>query len=325
MAYTIPNGTKFATINLTRCPVTDDFSDAVRLSNNISVHRAPLFELGTDWDRDIGARSVEDYKNSTLVLLASRLSAAPTFRDQEWVQLDRHVTAFFYAILMHGIPKFWGGIAARGGVASGGPPNVLELDVLQSYYWSPAAAMPRVSAATLRGAEAVTTGLLTVFGSSDFRRLRKGILALVGGWKAHPATDRVHAFVRALDALMNLPRGQGRTGFASRLGTFVTSSMLPTIGDELYRLRSFDEHLTDWPKELAHVSIAQQPEFVSRRAYTAEATANFVYRTLLADPALLSNFRTDADIDAFWMGAGTRWTAKVDLDAIYKAFRFITR
>ena len=116
MAYTIPDGTKFATLNLAHCAVAGDISDAQTLAHDITVHRAPLFELGNDFESDIGTRNAEQFEDSNLVLMASRVSVAPTIRDAEWQELDHRVFMMFYAVLMHGIPKFSAGTAAHGGV-----------------------------------------------------------------------------------------------------------------------------------------------------------------------------------------------------------------
>ena len=62
MAYTIPDGTKFATLNLARCAVADDISDPLTLAHDITIHRAPLFELGGDFESDIGTRNAEQFK-----------------------------------------------------------------------------------------------------------------------------------------------------------------------------------------------------------------------------------------------------------------------
>jgi hypothetical protein len=322
MSYVIPTGTKFATLNLARCAVAEDFNDSLILAHDLSVHRAPLFELGNSFDADIGARTAEQFKDSNLVLMASRASATPTIRDVEWQELDHRVFVMFYAILMHGIPNFRGGTAAHGGVI-GGKPVVLHVSILPAFYWSPLDPMPRVSDATLRNAEAVVGGMLTVFGPSDYKRLRRGINALIAGWKMHPATDRLHTFARALDAVMKLPQGKSRVEFANRLAVFATGSALTKTADEMYRLRSFDEHLSEWPAQLAHVTTAEQPEFVSRRTCYAEALASFVYRTLLSEPRLLAMFRTEADVDAFWASRGTSWTQKTDLDAIASRYDHI--
>jgi hypothetical protein len=322
MSDMIPAGTKFTTLNLTRCTLIEDFSEPVVLAHELSVHRAPLFGLGNTFDADIGTRNAEQVKGSNLVLMASRASVAPTIRDAEWQELDHRVFMMFYAVLMHGIPKFSAGTAAHGGV-TGGKPVVLHVSILPPFYWSPLDPMPRVSQSILRSAEAVVGGLLTVFGPSDYKRLRRGINALIAGWKMHPATDRLHAFVRALDAVMKLPQGKSRVEFANRLAVFATGSALTKTADEMYRLRSFDEHLSEWPTQLAHVTTADQPEFVSRRTYYAEALANFVYRTLLSDARLLPMFRTERDVDAFWASGGTPWTQKTDLDAIAARFRYV--
>jgi hypothetical protein len=197
MTHTIPRSTKFATLNLTHCAVVDDFSDPLTLAHEISIHRAPLVELGNDFEKDIGARSAEYFNESNLVFMASRISQAPTLRDDEWKELDHRVFMMFYATLMHGIPKFWAGTAAHGGMIAANP-VVLHVSVLPPFYWSPVDPMPRVSHATLRSAEAVVGGLLTVFGPSDYKRLRRGINALISGWKMHPATIAfTHLFGRS--------------------------------------------------------------------------------------------------------------------------------
>jgi len=64
------------------------------------------------------ADNAEQFRNSNLVLMASRTSAAPTIRDAEWQELDHRVFMMFYSILMHGMPKFGGGTAAHGGMSA---------------------------------------------------------------------------------------------------------------------------------------------------------------------------------------------------------------
>src|SRR5205085_2055659 len=121
---------------------------------------------------------------------------------------------------------------------------------------------PRVTAATLNSAERVVGGLITTYTpGTHFIRVRRGIDSLIAGWKAASLTDRLHRCVRSLDALMKLPQGTSRREFINRLGTFATAPNLTDVADALYRLRSFDEHLTEWPAQL-NVAVADQPKFV---------------------------------------------------------------
>jgi hypothetical protein len=77
------------------------------------------------------------------------------------------------------------------------------------------------------------------------------------------------------------------------------------------------------PQQLAHVSVADRPAFVSRHASYAEVIAGFAYRTMLAGAALLRFFRSDADIARFWADGLAAWTDRIDLDAEATRFQFI--
>ena len=322
MAYSIPPGTKFATINLTHCSVADDFGDLTMLSNELSVHRRRLFDLGADFDRDIGARSAEHFRTANLVLMASAASTLPTVRDEEWLRLDHRAFMLFYAILMHGIPNFW-----TAAVASGGTTDVrtavLHFSPSLPFYRTPYAVPTRVDAETLRGADAVVGGMVQVFTSNDFGRLRRGVNALVAAWKQVSVADRLHGCVRALDAVMKLPPNKSRVEFANRLPLFAKGTRVADIAEAAYRLRSYNEHLSEWPQQLGHVALADRPAFVARHAFYAEVVTGFVYRTLLANATLLSLFRTDEGIDAFWSTGRGAWPHQIDLRTEASRFQYI--
>jgi len=164
---------------------------------------------------------------------------------------------------------------------------------------------------------------MEVFGTDEeFQRLRRGVNGLIRGWKAHSGLDRLHVFVRALDGLMKLEQGAGERQFADRLATFATGARLHDTALEIYRLRSFEEHLSDWPSKLAYIKEADRPMFVSQRSFQAEVLAGAAYFTLLADPVLRGEFR-NSNVDAFWQRGGAAWTVKLDLDAEDARFRYL--
>jgi hypothetical protein len=314
MAFVIPPKTKFATINLAEPPVGDDVSDPTLLANELSVHRAPLFTLGSSFERGIGERAADDFSSSSLVLMASCASSAPTFRDEEWLRLDRRVFMLYYAILMNGVPN-----ARAATVASGGTSDeeviVLHVSVVAKSYRPAGVVPPTVSAAILQKASGVVDGLVTAYGGTDYMRVRRGVGALVDAWRQGGTLDRLHGFVRALDGLMALPQGSSRKEFIKRLAVFALGTNISQDADILYRLRSFDEHLSDWPKELPVVPIADRPAFVANYAFYAEAVASFAFRTILGTSALLSLFRTDTDVQNFWAGASAVWTSRLHMDS----------
>ena len=142
---------------------------------------------------------------------------------------------------------------------------------------------------------------------------------LGGGGTARSVLARLHAFVRALDGPMKLEQGAGERQFADRLGTFASSSCLHETALEMFRLRSFDEHLSDWPSKLGYVKEAERPRFVAHRAVQAEALAGAAYGNLLANASLLNRF-CDSNLETFWNQARDLWTVRLDLDALDARF-----
>jgi hypothetical protein len=179
-----------------------------------------------------------------------------------------------------------------------------------------------VTVERIREAERMVPGMIEVFGTDpEFNRLRRGVNGLVRGWKARSVLDRLHAFVRALDGLMKLEQGSGERQFAERLETFATSARVHDIALEMYRLRSFEEHMSDWPSKLGYVKEHERPRFVSQRAAQAEVVAGAAYSAILRDASLLKQFRS-ASLDEFWSNGRNGWTSRCDLDAFDKRFSY---
>jgi hypothetical protein len=133
---------------------------------------------------------------------------------------------------------------------------------------------------------------------------------------------RLHASVRALDGLMKLEQGAGERQFAERVALMADSTRLHETALEIYRLRSHQEHLSDWPSDLGYVKPEDRPRFVSQRSFQAEVLAGAAYRAVLVDPMLRHNFR-DSSLNAFWSGGGW-WTAKTNLDDQGARFHYST-
>jgi len=66
MPHTIPTAHFATLVNLACCAVASDVSDLLIVAHDITVHRAPLFELGYDFEADIGTQNVERFKGSNL-------------------------------------------------------------------------------------------------------------------------------------------------------------------------------------------------------------------------------------------------------------------
>jgi len=269
----------------------------------------------------IGVDYAQAFRESNLVLMASMPSIVPGVLDGESLELERRTFMLFYGILMQGVPNYWPGILVIGGKAGEGQAWARRIVCpVERFHRHGHVAPFLVSLDSLRIAEAVVPGIKDVFSVVDYKRLRRGVNSLIAGWKAGSVLDRLHAFVRAFDGMMKLEQGAGEKQFAERIQAVATGHRLDAIAREIYRLRSYNEHLSDWPAKLSYVREPDRPEFVSRRAFQAEVLAGATYRTLLSEPGLRDQF-TDAQVEGFWSGPHA-WPSMIDVDAQTHRFRF---
>lgn len=157
-----------------------DSARCVTRRSSRAVHRAPLFALGSDFDRDLGARAAEYFRDTNLVLMASEPSGMPMVRNEglHRSRVRQRALLLFRGILLHGVPTFWQAIFAEGGTI-GDQPVVYEVQPLTPYYRTAHVRPPRVTAATLRGAEPVVDGLITTYTPGpDFVQLRRARVGL---------------------------------------------------------------------------------------------------------------------------------------------------
>lgn len=144
---------------------------------------------------------------------------------------------------------------------------------------------------------------------------------MIRGWKARDPLDRLHQFVRALDALMKLEMGSGEAQFAERLSVLASARRLHEVALEIYRLRNYEEHLSEWPSKLGYIKETDRRKFVSHRSFQAEVLAGAAYSELLSNSSLRTEFR-DSNVETFWAANARSWISKLDLDARDSAFYY---
>jgi hypothetical protein len=132
-------------------------------------------------------------------------------------------------------------------------------------------------------------------------RFWRGVRALSAGLGSRFGEERLHAFVRSLDAVVKTPPGRGRSEFIRRCSFFTGQrASVPTLLGELFDLRSAAEHLKG-PETVLTMLDDKTLEIVGRqRALQAEALARFVYAHILNSESRTHDFRNDNFIEDFW-------------------------
>ena len=321
MSYEMPPDTKYAAIHLTGCSASDDIGDALHLYGDLSAHPRSTVALSAFDDERIGSDRAKAFRESNLVLMASMPSATATIRDAEWKTLEQHVFMLLYALLMHGVPNWRAATIAQGGRDSFG--RFFSGRIRFQWYFRNHCMKPLiVGGDMLRRTGQVVAGLYAIHAAQgEFKRVKRGIYRMSRAWREELyLLDRLHEFVRALDGLMKLPKGEGEDEFVRRFQLFAQASNVEQIAREVYRLRSIDEHLSEWPTSLGYVKKDDRDRFVAERAFQVELVAGCAYRSILTDIVMRESFRDDLATSAFWSGPTTPLSAAVDLDALAEAF-----
>lgn len=136
-------------------------------------------------------------------------------------------------------------------------------------------------------------------------RFWRGFRALLSGLKAFYASDRLHGFVRSLEALILPEKSNTEKQFRDRCAImgapYAEESRARQMLGEAYKLRSDVEHVNEWDKSLTSLPDASAREVRAlSRTRQVEALAFAAYRRILLDPNVQRHFMSEADIRALW-------------------------
>ena len=115
---------------------------------------------------------------------------------------------------------------------------------------------------------------------------------------------RLHALVRAIEALITPKRGKTLDQFVARCKVMIEAPDADKLLNEIYELRSQVEHSNDWRLAFQRTRpslAADDAELLANlRALQVELIARRAYLRVLLDLAFLESFRTDELIRRFW-------------------------
>jgi len=135
-------------------------------------------------------------------------------------------------------------------------------------------------------------------------RFARGCRALKTSMEQYYASDRLHGFVRALEALIVPEKGGTEKQFISRCALFAgpltAEAKVRSVLQEVYRMRCDVEHVHDWDRSLTTYSVDEREHIAYLRTRQMEDLACAVYRRIISDLRLQSNFYDDLSIRSFW-------------------------
>lgn len=275
--------------------------DAFRLSDGTWVMPGvPIADLGI-WKEWIGSIRMQRLENANLVLFAEEPSGNPEILDAVHQRLGDDLSRLFYMVHLHS------GIECESadllcGSSEKGVPGIRQMSQLATFQQSKGYSRAPITKEWLEGALALRAGLTAMEADrTQFRRVIRGLDTLYQGLLQVLGQDRLHQFVRSLEALILPDIGKTEKQFVHRCQTFAragddTRALLA----EAFAMRSDTEHLNPWEKAVQSYPPDQREDVCLQRTRQIEHLACDAYSRLLHDAALRQHFQTETAITSFW-------------------------
>jgi hypothetical protein len=325
MPFQVPPNHKFGCVCLTNVAVDRTLQAPLDLGDGLwAVFGTPL-ELAPHWQEWLGSVKTENFTRAGITIVALHPSDHPEVLDHENKSLTEQAFSVFMGLLMCEIFRLGGGLILSG-ANNNGRTDVRSLADLESHFMPGGVSSVALSLATIRRASLIASGLRHIdFNRAVFDRLRRGVRAWRRGVQQVYGEDRLHQFVRAVEAVIKPEAGRSAKLFTHRCQIFAgTSASERHLLSELYQMRSLAEHMNPLESVLDTYSPPDHAALTLRRTYQAQMLASDVFEKVLTKPKVLAIFDSDTHIDEFWTRRRTdeqqaTWGPPIDLEALAMA------
>ncbi len=312
---------KFCMIAVENCHTC--FSQELRMADGTWIlPRLPDDLLDETWSRWLGELMSASISVSNLIVLRKQQSQTPRILDREHTTLEKEAVEYFRCLRVSGALEYDSACVVKGSVV-GGQAEARQVYRLPQFF--PTQGMLRNPVTTDRLRTAAAARMMRQRMLSDenlYRRLNRGLRTLDDGFRHYRGDDRLHQFVRALEALVLPEAGKTRKQFTDRCLTFTSGSQAEkTVLIEAYDMRCDSEHMHEWDRTLVSYALGDREPVAMKRTRQMETLASDVYSHLLVTEAIHRHFATDSDIVAFWRlherDRRQLWTKRTDLSSIH--------
>lgn len=273
---------------------------AFRLSDGTWVMPGvPVPDRGT-WKEWLGSIRMERLERANLVLFVEEASDNPEILDATHHRLGEHLTQLFYLLhLRSGIEC--AAVDLLCGSSEDGLPRIRQMSELPAFFQSKGYRRAPITHEWLEDTLALRTGVVSMGADkAEFRRVMRGLNTLFSGLKA-TGQDRLHQFIRSLEALILPDTGSTKRQFVHRCQTFARAGNdTQALLGEAFNLRSDTEHLHEWDRAVQIYPAEQRENVCWQRTRQIEHLAGDAYSRLLRDATLRRHFQTETAIATFW-------------------------
>jgi len=254
------------------------------------------------WENWIGSIRMESLRRANLVLLVEEPSNNPGIVDAAHRRLGYDLNLLFYLLHLKSGIEHTKGADLLYGYSDEGPPVIRQMIEMPAFYQIKGYRRSPITQDWLEDTLVLRAGVMDMkMDNTAFRRVTRGLHTLFSGLMNEHGQDRLHQFVRSLEALILPDKGKTTKQFARRCQTFTGASEYARERlEEAFEMRSATEHLNEWDEAVQAYPAEQRENVCLHRTRQIERLACHAYARLLSDAALRDYFRTEATIRDFW-------------------------
>ena len=315
----IGNNCKFAAIAFSHS--TSSLKNQIKVIDDIFFLPQLPFQVDATWQEWLGTLRSDEILQADLVLFATAPSASPEVFDAENQKLQETVLKLLYSLLVLGVPSY-GNMNVLSGANRDGHISVRQVARMPTFYVGSGNSPYAVNDDAVAELRSIFESIRTIYSTpGNFIQLRRGLKAFQQAVAEANDYDRLHQFIRSIDALLMTEKGKGKKQFKRRCRTFILcDSEFEQVLDSMYELRGRVEHLTDWDDLFPKANPQERLSAANRRTRQAEALSRHVHKEILKTPALLSLFQSSQSLIDFWRlpddEKARLWPNKFDLDSV---------
>jgi len=275
------------------------------------------------WKEWIGTIGLEALEESNLIMLCSESSTTdPMVLGEHGERLKKRISDIFYLLQLSGILGYEEANLLCGSFFEG-KSNVRQMGEFFPFYPTKGHTLVPVNIKRLEKAAQLSKTFEEIDSiPDDFKRLKWGFWVLMDGLQKKHGEERIHQFVRSLEALILPEIGRTRAQFVHRCQTFAKASHnTKQILEEAFDLRSMAEHLNDWEQALNSHPRDDRETVALHRTRQMEQLASFAYSHILESRTVLNHFINEKKLGQFWGDKDDKdrrniWGTQLDLTLI---------
>jgi hypothetical protein len=289
-----------------------DISSDLILQDGTKVFSSFSFNLEDHWRDWLGTMQFNELNDCNLSILRTATEGWPdgqlsVYGGAADLELLSHIDRVFTMLRILGTIEYGRAFVIAGHVENE-VPTCRHFGELEKFKFTRGCLPWAIREEDLRAAISLReTHALLLRGIPDIQKCRfsRGFYALGAAFKQYYASDRLHGFIRALEALILPARGSTERQFVSRCALFAgpksAEANVRTALQEAYRMRCDIEHMHDWDRSIPIAYADSERENVALwRTRQMEELASATYRRILSDGVLRLNFHDDTTIGTFW-------------------------